>query len=162
MVIRISLHYTLSMYIHIYIYLGSILNFWRNLGVLGNWGRLCPFDVIFSANDSVFRAEHDPLLRTAYFLSKARDPRVPKRCSTLKIQARYARNAYNKRSCPCAALRGASERAQKRKKAKMYTAGSSGMSSGVSSGVSNGRDVTLLYGALPTGAFLAYSIPSVQ
>ena len=26
-------------------------------------GRLCPFDVIFSAIDSVFRAEHDPLPR---------------------------------------------------------------------------------------------------
>ena len=46
------------------------------LGVLGNWGRLCPFDVIFSANDSVFRAEHAPLHRTTYFLSKTRVLRV--------------------------------------------------------------------------------------
>ena len=51
----------------------------------GNWGRLYPFDVIFSANDSVFRAEHDPLPRIAYFLSKTRVLRVRKRCSTLKI-----------------------------------------------------------------------------
>ena len=51
-------------------YLGSILSFWHILGVLGNWSRLCPFDVIFSANGSIFRAEHDPLLRRAYFLSK--------------------------------------------------------------------------------------------
>ena len=47
-------------------YLGSILSFWRILGVLGNEGRLCPFDVILSADASVCRAEHDPLLRTAY------------------------------------------------------------------------------------------------
>ena len=52
-------------------------------------GRLCPFDVIFSANDSVFRAEHDPLLRTAYFVSKTRVPRVRKRRSTLNLEARY-------------------------------------------------------------------------
>ena len=45
------------------IYPPSKLSFWRILGVLGNWGRLCPFDMIFSANDSVFRAEHDPLPR---------------------------------------------------------------------------------------------------
>ena len=50
---------------------------------------MCPFDVIFSANDSVFRAEHDPLLRTAYFLSKTQVLRVRKRCSTLKVEARY-------------------------------------------------------------------------
>ena len=55
----------------------------------GNWGRLCPFDVIFSANDSVFRAEHDPLPRIAYFLTKTRVLRVRKRCSTLKMHARY-------------------------------------------------------------------------
>ena len=57
--------------------------------MLGNKGRLCPFDVIVSANASVFRAEHDPLLRTAYFLSKTRVLRVHKKGSTLKIQARY-------------------------------------------------------------------------
>ena len=47
------------------------------------------FGVFFSANDSVFRAEHDPLLRTAYFLSKTRVLRVRKKGSTLKLQARY-------------------------------------------------------------------------
>ena len=57
--------------------------------MLGNWGRLCPFDMIFSANGSVFHAEHDPLLRTTYFLSKTRVLRVRKRCSTLKLKARY-------------------------------------------------------------------------
>ena len=70
------------------IHLGCNLSFWRILGVLGNWGRLCPFDMIFSANGSVFRAEHDPPLRTAYFLSKTRVLRVRKRCSTLKIEGR--------------------------------------------------------------------------
>ena len=55
----------------------------------GNWARLCPFDMIFSANGSVFRAEHDPLLRTAYFLSKTRVLRVRKKGSALKLQARY-------------------------------------------------------------------------
>ena len=45
--------------------------------------------MIFSANDSVFRAEHDPLLRTAYFLSKTRVLRVRKERSTLKIVPRY-------------------------------------------------------------------------
>ena len=39
----------------------------------------CPFSLIFSANDSVFRAEHAPLLRRAYFLSKTRDLRVCKK-----------------------------------------------------------------------------------
>ena len=58
--------------------------------MLGNWGRLCPFDMIFSANGSVFRSEHDPLLRTAYFLSKMRVLRVRKKGSALKLQARYA------------------------------------------------------------------------
>ena len=77
-----------SLYTHLHIPIGSIESFWHILGVLGNWGRFCPFDVIFSANDSVFRAEHDPLLRTAYFLSNTRDLRVRKRCSTLKIEAR--------------------------------------------------------------------------
>ena len=57
--------------------------------MLGNWGRLCPFDVIFRANDSVFRAEHVPLLRIAYFMSKTLVLRVRKKGSTLKIQARY-------------------------------------------------------------------------
>ena len=51
---------------------------------------MCPFDVIFSANDSVFRAEHDPLLRTAYFLSKTRVLRVRKERSTLNLVPRYA------------------------------------------------------------------------
>ena len=37
---------------------------------------MCPLDVIFSANDSVFRAEHAPLLRRASFLSKTRVLRV--------------------------------------------------------------------------------------
>ena len=60
-------------------YLATILSFWVILGVLGNWARLCPFDMIFSANDSVFRAEHAPLLRRAYFLSKTRDLRVRKK-----------------------------------------------------------------------------------
>ena len=69
-------------------YLGYQLSFLHILGVLGNWGRLCPFDMIFSANDSVFRAEHAPLLRTAYFLSKTRDLRVRKRCSTLNLEAK--------------------------------------------------------------------------
>ena len=46
---------------------------------------MCPFDVMFSANDSVLRAEHDPLLRTAYFLSKTRVLRVRKERSTVKI-----------------------------------------------------------------------------
>ena len=71
-----------------YTYLGFNLSFWSMLGVLGNWGRLCPFDMIFSANGSVFRAEHDPLLRTSYFLSKTRVLRVRKRCSTLQLKAR--------------------------------------------------------------------------
>ena len=53
--------------------------------MLGNWGRLFPFDVIFSANGSVFRAEHAPLLRTACFLSKTRVLRVRKERSSLKI-----------------------------------------------------------------------------
>ena len=35
----------------------------------------CPFSLIFSANDSIFRAEHAQLVRTAYFLSKTRDLR---------------------------------------------------------------------------------------
>ena len=69
-------------------FLGFNLSFWSILGVLGNWGRLCLFEVIFSANDSVFRAEHAPLLRTTYFLSKARYLRVRKEGSTLKLQAR--------------------------------------------------------------------------
>ena len=79
---RVHVHCTLC------IYLGFNLSFWSILGVLGNWGRLCPFDMIFSANGSVFRAEHDPLLRTAYFLSKTRVLRVRKRCSTLNLEAR--------------------------------------------------------------------------
>ena len=66
-------------------YLGCILSFWSILGVLGNWGRLCPFDVIFRANDSVFRAEHVPLLRIAYFMSKTLVLRVRKKGSALKI-----------------------------------------------------------------------------
>ena len=64
-------------------YLGYKLSFLHILGVLGNWGRLCPFDMIFGANGSVFRAEHAPLLRTAYFLSRTRVLRVRKRGSTL-------------------------------------------------------------------------------
>ena len=47
--------------------------------MLGNWGRLCPFDVICNANDPVLRAEHDPLLRTSHFPSKTRVPRVRKK-----------------------------------------------------------------------------------
>ena len=39
----------------------------------------CPFALIFSANDSNFRAEHAQLVRTAYFLSKTRDLRVSKK-----------------------------------------------------------------------------------
>ena len=38
----------------------------------------CPFSLIFSANDSVLRAEHAQLVRTSYFLSKKRDLRVRK------------------------------------------------------------------------------------
>ena len=79
-------------------YLGCNLSFWRILGVLGNWCRLCPFDMIFSANGSVFRAEHDPLLRTTYFLSKTRVLRVRKRCSTLKLKARYICMRHIRRS----------------------------------------------------------------
>ena len=50
--------------------------------------------MIFSANDSVFRAEHAPLLRAAHFLSKARDilrdgSALRERCSTLTLEARY-------------------------------------------------------------------------
>ena len=40
-------------------YLGCIVSFWDIVGVLGNWARLCPFDVSCSAKDSVFRAEHE-------------------------------------------------------------------------------------------------------
>ena len=56
--------------------------------MLGNSGRLYPFDMIFSANASVFRVEHDPVLETAYFLSKTRVLRVRKKRSSLKLQAR--------------------------------------------------------------------------
>ena len=45
---------------------------------------LCPFSLIFSTNDSVFRAEHAPLLRRAYFLSKTRDLRVRKKVKKVK------------------------------------------------------------------------------
>ena len=70
---------------------------WSILEVLGNWGRSCPFDVIFRANGSVFRAGHDPLLRTAYFLSKTRVLRVRKERSTLKIVLRFlARDRISK------------------------------------------------------------------
>ena len=49
---------------------------------------LCPFSLIFNANDSVFRAEHAPLLRRAYFLSKTRVLRVRKERSTLNLVPR--------------------------------------------------------------------------
>ena len=39
----------------------------------------CPSSLIFGANDSVLRAEHAPLVRTSYFLSKTRDLRVRKK-----------------------------------------------------------------------------------
>ena len=35
----------------------------------------CPFSMIFSANDSVFRAEHAQRIRTSSFLSKSREIR---------------------------------------------------------------------------------------
>ena len=44
----------------------------------------CPFSLIFSANDSIFRAEHAPLLRRAYFLSKTPDLRVRKKVKKVK------------------------------------------------------------------------------
>ena len=59
--------------------------------MLGNLVRLCPFGVIFRANDSVFRAEHDPLLRTDYLLLKTRVLRVRKERAALKIVARYGK-----------------------------------------------------------------------
>ena len=43
-----------------------------------------PFSLFFSANDTVFRAEHAPLLRRAYFLSKTRGLRVRKKVKNVK------------------------------------------------------------------------------
>ena len=62
---------------------------------------LCSFSLIFSTNDSVFRAEHAPLLRRAYFLSKTQDLRVRGEVKKVKSKAEPSkRHNFSQVYCP--------------------------------------------------------------